>query len=39
MFIESSANSHNSENDDVFVSWARTDIINIGDITFYHKKF
>ena len=39
MFIETSANNHNTENDDVFVSWERTDIIHISNITFYYNRF
>ena len=39
MYIETSQNNHNTENDDVFVSWERTDIIHISNITFYHNRF
>ena len=38
MYIETSANNHNSSND-VFVSFERTDIIHISNITFYHNRF
>ena len=37
MFIETSSN--NSGNDDVFVGWERTDIIQITNITFYYNRF
>ena len=37
MFIEMCSN--NSGNDDVFVSWERTDIIQITNITFYYNRF
>ena len=37
MYIETSANHHGNEN--VFVSWERTDIIQISNITFYHNRF
>ena len=37
MFIESSSNNHGLEI--VFVSWERTDIIQITNITFYHIRF
>ena len=37
MFIETSSN--NSGSDDVFVSWERTDIIQITNITFYYNRF
>ena len=36
MYIETSSNNHG---DDVFVSWERTDIIQISDITFYYNRF
>ena len=39
MFIESSQYNHNTANDDVFVSFERTDIIHISNITFYHNRF
>ena len=39
MFIESSSNNHNSANDNVFVSFERTDIIHISNITFYYNRF
>ena len=37
MFIETSSN--NSGSDDVSVSWERTDIIQITNITFYYNRF
>ena len=39
MYIESSANNHNSSNDNVLVSFERTDIIHISNITFYYNRF
>ena len=36
MYIETSSNNHG---DDVFVSWERTDIIQISNITFYYNRF
>ena len=36
MYIETSSNNHG---DNVFVSWERTDIIQISNITFYYKRF
>ena len=39
MYIETSANNHNSTNDNVFVSFERTDIIHISNITFYYNRF
>ena len=39
MYIETSANNYNTLNDDVFVSFERTDIIHISNITFYHNRF
>ena len=36
MYIETSSNIHG---DDVFVSWERTDIIQISNITFYYNRF
>ena len=36
MYIETSSNNHGSN---VFVSWGRTDIIQISDITFYYNRF
>ena len=35
MYIETSSNNHGSN---VFVSWERTDIIQIINITFYHNR-
>ena len=39
MYIETSANNHITANDNVFVSFERTDIIHISNITFYHNRF
>ena len=39
MYIESSANNHNSSNDNVLVSFERTDIIHICNITFYCNRY
>ena len=39
MYIETSANNHNSTNDNGFVSFERTDIIHISNITFYYNRF
>ena len=36
MYIETSSNNHGSS---VFVSWERTDIIQISNITFYYNRF
>ena len=36
MYIETSSNNHGSN---VFVSWERTDIIQISNITFYYNRF
>ena len=36
MYIEMSSNNHGSN---VFVSWERTDIIQISNITFYYNRF
>ena len=36
MYIETSSNNHG---DDVFVSWERTDIIQISNIKFYYNRF
>ena len=36
MYIETSSNNHG---DDVFVSWERTDIIQVINITFYYNRF
>ena len=36
MYIETSSNNHGPN---VFVSWERTDIIQISEITFYHNSF
>ena len=35
MYIKTSANNHNSANDNVFISFERTDIIHISNITFF----
>ena len=37
MYIETSSNNHGHER--VFVSWERTDIIQISNITFYYNRF
>ena len=37
MYIETSSNNHRHER--VFVSWERTDIIQISNITFYYNRF
>ena len=37
MYIETSSNNHGHER--VFVSWERTDIIQITNITFYYNRF
>ena len=37
MYIETSSNNHGHER--VFVSWERTDIIQINNITFYYNRF
>ena len=37
MYIETSGNNSNSDN--IFVSWERTDIIQITNITFYYNRF
>ena len=39
MYIETSANNHNSSNDNVLVSFGRTDFIHISIITFYYNRF
>ena len=39
MYIETSQNNHNSENDEVWVSFERTDIIHISNITFYYNRY
>ena len=39
MYIETSAYNHNSSNDDVIVSFERTDIIHISNITFYYNRY
>ena len=39
MFKETSGNNHNSANDNVFVSFERTDIIHFSNITFYYNRF
>ena len=39
MYIETSGNNLNTSNNDVFVSFERTDIIHISNITFYHNRF
>ena len=37
MYIESSSNNHGHER--IFVSWERTDVIQISNITFYYNRF
>ena len=37
MYIETTSNNHGSNN--IFVSWERTDIIQIRNITFYYNRF
>ena len=37
MYIETSSNNHGHER--MFVSWERTDIIQISNITFYYNRF
>ena len=39
MYIETSANNHNKTNDNVFLSFERTDMIHISNITFYYNRF
>ena len=39
MYVESSSDNHNTQNDDAFVSWQRTDIIHISNITLYYNRF
>ena len=39
MYIDTSANNHNSANDNVFISFERTDIVQISNITFYYNRF
>ena len=39
MYIETSENIYDSSSDDVFVSFERTDIVHISNITFYHNRF
>ena len=39
MYIKTSSNNHNIVNDSVLVSFERTDIINIRNITFYYNRF
>ena len=39
MYIETSSNNHGSNGSNVFVSWERTDIIQISNITFYYNRF
>ena len=39
MYIETSQNNHDSTNDDVWVSFERTDIIHISNITFYYNRY
>ena len=39
MYIETSGNNSELDNNDIFVSFERTDIINISNITFYYNRF
>ena len=39
MYIETSANNHNSTNDNVSVSFERTDFIHISNITFHYNRY
>ena len=39
MYIETSANHHNSTNHNVFVSFERTDIIQSSNVTFYNNRY
>ena len=39
IYIETSGSNNYSSNDNVFVSFERTDIINNSKITFYHKRY
>ena len=39
MYVETSGNNNDSSNDNVFVSFERTYIIHISNITFYHNRF
>ena len=39
MYIETSSNNHNSANDNVFISFERTDFLHISNITFYYNRF
>ena len=39
MFIESSGNNHDADTNNVYVSFERTDIIDISIITFYYNRY
>ena len=39
MYIETSANNHNSANDNAFISFERTVITHISNKTFYYNRF
>ena len=39
MYVECSGNNYNSANDDAFVSFERTDIIHISNITLYYNRY
>ena len=39
MYIESSGNNSELNNNEIFVSFERTDIIHISNITFYYNRF
>ena len=39
MYIETSGNNSELNNNNIFVSFERTDIINISNITFYYNRF
>ena len=39
MYLETSGNNYNGSNDNVFVSFERTHIIHISNMTFYHNRF
>ena len=39
MYIETSGSNYGRSSDDVFVSFERTDIVHMSNITFYHNRF
>ena len=39
MYIETSGNNHNEFGSNVFISFERTDIIHISNITFYYNRY